>query len=234
MRADKAALGVLPVMGYRHCEPLRTASAFGWYIFPPERILLRFNGADVFYCGEGIWKPLTQAFLPGFEAYWDKNAPKELKGLAPPFLSRIPVGGIVQIWSGLLCSTKADWSVLVRPLANVGASHLFSCFEGVIESDRHKPFPLFINIQLKATDVEIELLKTAPLFQVQPLLRDCYGEVGHSFSEHVGLEPAADGTAAMSDLDWQAFRKTIRIEMPDQAPEPGQYTVATRRRAKHE
>ena len=38
MRADKAALGLMPTMAYRHCEPMRTASSFGWYAFPAEEV----------------------------------------------------------------------------------------------------------------------------------------------------------------------------------------------------
>jgi hypothetical protein len=233
MRADKAALGGLPVTGYRHCEPLRSASGFGWYIFPPEKILLRFNGVDIFYSIDNSeWQVLSSISLPGFNEYWNEHAPQELKDLAPPFLTRVPVRGVVQIWSGLLCATKDDWSVHVRPLANTANSHLYSCFEGIVESDRYQPFPLFINIQLLATDVEIELPKTYPLFQIQPLLRDCYTDEGHIYEEHVGLETSTNGTPTMTDENWLGYRKTIRVDMPDEAPQSGEYTVSTRKRAK--
>lgn len=226
MRADKAALGVMPTMAYRHCEPLRTASAFGWYIFPPEDIFFKWNGADVLLRQDGDWVRLTDAQLPGFGGYWDARAPEELQGLAPPFISQLPVPGFVQIWSGLLCATRADWSVLVRPLANVRSSNLYACFEGVVESDRFRPFPLFINIQLIATDVVIHIPKTAPLFQVQPLMRGTYGEEAHRYDEREGLE--------MSPADWAGYRKTIRVGQPDEPPQAGEYTAATRKRTKHE
>src|SRR5215204_786866 len=100
MRADKAALGTMPTMAFRHCEPMRTASSFGWYIFPPEDISLKWNGADVLHLEEGEWRPLSQAYLPGFNEYWDERVPDDIKGLTPPYLSVLPIRGFVQIWSG--------------------------------------------------------------------------------------------------------------------------------------
>ncbi len=234
MRADKAALGTMPVMAYRHCEPMRMASSFGWYVFPPDDIRLRWNGADVFYEQDGHWTPLTQAGLPGFDDYWNDCVPEDLQGLAPPFLTHLTMRGFVQIWSGLLCSTREDWSVLVRPLANIRASSLYSCFEGLIESDQFKPFPLFINIQLLATDTVIEIPKTTPLFQVQPLARMTYGEAAHASAEVEGLELQADGCPALTADDWAGYRRTIRVDQPGTVPQAGQYTLAARRRCRHE
>lgn len=234
MRSDKAALGTMPVMAYRHCEPMRMASSFGWYIFPPEDIRLRWDGADVFHEVDGAWSPLSQARLPGFDDYWNDHVPGDLQGLAPPFLTHLAMKGVVQIWSGLLCGTCEGWSVLVRPLANVRSSRLYSCFEGLVEADRFKPFPLFINVQLVATDVVIEIPKTTPLFQVQPLARITYGEAAHLSEEYEGLADLPGGRPVLSTDDWAGYRRTIRVDQPDTVPEAGQYTLATRRRCRHE
>lgn len=235
MRADKAALGTLPTMAHRHCEPVRTASAFGWYIFPPEDIILKWNGSDTFQLVGDEWVPLMSSQLPGLEAYWDEHAPQDMKGLAPPYISPLPVKGFVQIWSGLLCATQPGWSVLIRPPANIRGSHMFSCFEGLIEADGFQPFPLFINIQLLTTDALIRIPKDFPLFQVQPLMRATYGSDAHRYTEREGLALAADGLPAMSAHDWQGYRKTIRLEDTSTLQfEAGQYTSATRKRAKHE
>lgn len=234
MRADKAALGIIPSMAFRHCEPVRTASSYGWYIFPPEDIYLKWNGSDVFHLQDGEWHPLSHAYLPGFEEYWNKHAPEELHGLAPRFLSRLQLPGLVQIWSGLLCGAREDWSILVRPVVNMRGSYLYSCYEGLVEADRFKPFPLFMNIQLVATDVVIEIPKMVPFFQVQPLLRETYGNGAHKYSDIEGLEPAEDGRPRMSELDWAGYRNTIRVESSDAPPESGRYTAATRKRTKHD
>jgi hypothetical protein len=234
MRADKAALGVMPTMAYRHCEPMRTASSFGWYIFPPEDIWLKWNGADILYKNGDDWEQLKPTNLPGFVDYWNEHAPEELHDMPPPFISPLPVRGIVQVWSGLLCATKPDWSVLVRPVVNIKSSNMYTCFEGLVEADRFQPFPLFVNMQLHATDVPIQILKVSPLFQVQPLLRGTYGDEAHTFSERVGLGEQDDGLPAMAAHDWVGYRNTIRLEIPDEPSEPGRYTKATRKRTKHE
>ncbi len=232
MRADKAALGVMPTMAFRHCEPMRTASSFGWYIFPPQNLAFKWNGADVLYAVGGEWRVLTSAYLDDLAPYWDAHAPEAMQGLAPPFLTHMPVRGFVQIWSGLMCSMKADWSMLIRPLANVRGSNMYSCFEGVVEFDRFKPSPLFINIQLLATDVVIEIPKLTPLFQVQPLMRATYGDAAHTYAERDGLGALPNGEPAMSADDWAGYRNTIRVSTPEEAPESGQYAVTARKRGK--
>src|ERR1700722_12042414 len=34
-RAHRSADGTLPVAAYSYCEPVASASAYGWYIYPP-------------------------------------------------------------------------------------------------------------------------------------------------------------------------------------------------------
>lgn len=231
MRADKSALGTLPTMAYRHCEPVRTASGFGWYVFPPESIRLRWDGSDV-WCDEGgTWAPLQQVDLPGVVDYWDEHAPAELTGCVPSFLSRMAIPGFVQVWSGLLCSTAPGWSVLVRPLVNVPVSRKFRCFEGIVEGDSFGPFPLFVNLQLLATDTVIELPKIFPLFQVQPLPQATYRDETHSVVQKEGLGVQENGELALSAEAWAGYRASIRIENYKE-PEAGRYTIATRKRSK--
>ena len=45
-RADKSAAGSMPTRAFRYCEAMRTASAFGWYIFPPMSFKLMWDGAN--------------------------------------------------------------------------------------------------------------------------------------------------------------------------------------------
>jgi hypothetical protein len=232
MRADKSALGLMPTMAFRHCEPMRLASGFGWYAFPAEEVCLRWNGSDVFIRADGQWQPLSRSELPGFDDYWNEHAPPELAGLAPPFVTRLQLPGMVQIWTGLLCSTAPGWSVLVRPPSNMRGSFLYSPYEGIIETDSFRPCPLFMNIQLIATDVDIVLPKLVPLLQVQPLLRQTYDESAHASVEIDGLGLQGDGSPAMSAEDWAAYRRVIRVEEPGQPSEPGHYAADTRKRAK--
>jgi hypothetical protein len=234
LRADKAALGTMPTMAFRHCEPMRTASAFGWYVFPPEDILLKWNGVDVFVWVEQDWLPFDEMHLPGLAELWDSKAPAALTGLAPPYLRLLPMKGMVQIWSGLLCSAKPGWSALIRPPVNLPGSHLYSCYEGLIEVDQFKPVQLFVNIQLISTDVPIRIPKHTPLFQVQPMLRATYGEEAHQANEVNGLGSASDAVSDMTEEDWIGYRNTIRVQVRDEAPEAGRYAASTRKRTKHE
>jgi len=43
-RADRSAGGSIPTRGFRYCEPVTTASAFGWYVFPPMSFSLMWDG----------------------------------------------------------------------------------------------------------------------------------------------------------------------------------------------
>lgn len=232
MRADKAALGLMPTMAYRHCEAMRMASSFGWYAFPAEEICLRWNGSDVFVKEDGHWQPLVRSELPGFADYWNAHAPEDLVDLSPPFLTRLQLPGLVQVWTGLLCSTAPGWSVLVRPPSNMRGSFLYSPYEGIVETDRYQPCPLFMNIQLVATDVDIVLPKTVPLLQVQPLLRETYDERAHTSQEVDGLEVQEDGQPALTPQEWQAYRRTIRVETGGQPAEAGHYAADSRKRGK--
>jgi len=211
---------------------MRTASSFGWYAFPAEEVSLRWNGVDVFVREDEQWRPLVRSELPGFSEYWNRHAPPELEDLAPPFLTRLPMPGFVQVWTGLLCSSSPGWSVLVRPPSNMRASFLYTAYEGIVETDHFKPCPLFMNIQLLATHTDIHLPKLVPLLQVQPLLRDSYGEAAHLSQEREGLGQQEDGEPALSVEDWHGYRRTIRIQADDEPPETGQYAAEARKRTK--
>ncbi len=234
MRADKSALGTLPVASYQYCEPVRTASAYGWYVFPPTDIGLMWTGSEVFYRHEDDWRALSSVqFEDEFLDQWNKFAPVDLQGRAPPYLSCLFVPGIVQIWSGLFVSTVSDWSVLIRPLANFPQSTSFACYEGIVETDRFKPLPLFVNIRLISTNREITISKWKPLFQVQPVRRECYSEATLGRNNIDTNQSNPDGIAEMSNDDWSGFRKTIRDADPKADDHTtGSYGVSARRRSK--
>lgn len=235
LRADKAACGVLPTVAFRHCEPVRTASSFGWYVFPPEDVILRWNGADTLIQVDGRWQPLTQTMLPGMNEHWDRVAPDQCKGLAPPFVSVLPIPGHVQVWSGLLCKTAPGWSVGVRSLVNMQASHLYRAFDGIVESDWFGPFPLFMNFQLLSTDADIVLPRFAPLFQIQPLLKSTYNDEAHRFCVREIDSASGRPEALLSQEEWAGFRKTVRLNIleDEMELEAGTYGPNARRREKH-
>lgn len=234
MRADESALGTLPTVAFQYCEAVRVASSFGWYVFPPADFVLSWDGIDVRYATEDGWELLRSIHLDDESvAYWDDHAPEDLKGYAPPVLSHLLVPGVVQIWSGLFVATAEDWSIFVRSPANFPQSKSFVCFDGLVETDRFKPCPLFINIRLTSTDTEIFIPHDKPLFQVQPIHRQCYDDQALRTPALIEFGAGDDGTPGMSVTDWDGIRGTLRrIDDPDAARRSGKYGAAVRRRSK--
>jgi hypothetical protein len=213
IRADASVLGTLPSRGFQYCEALRSASSFGWYVFPPIDFTLQWDGA------------LASAQFPGYAEVFDRSAPKRLRGFAPPFLTAVPEPGIVQVWTGLMVETASDWSILVRPPANYPRSFAFDYYEGIVETD-HWFGPLFTNIRLVKTDVPIHFSTESPLAQVQPLHRSTYAEeASRSFSVVPELsEFPADA--------WSRYEETIVKPNLDPARPVAGYATAVRRRRK--
>jgi len=219
MRADPSVLGTLPSRGFQYCEALRAASSFGWYVFPPIDFTLQWDG----YEGAKGWYPLTSAQFPGYSAAFDRAAPKRLRGFAPPFLTAVPEPGIVQVWTGLLVESAENWSILVRPPANLPRSLAFDLYEGIVETDRWFG-PLFTNIRLVKTDMPIHFSTETPLVQVQPLHRSTYAEeISNSFGlvKDMGHFPAEA---------WSRYEETIVRPNVDPARPVAAYATSVRRR----
>jgi hypothetical protein len=204
IRADPSALGSLPTRGFQYCESLRTASSFGWYVFPPINFTLQWDGSQVIWTYDGAtdWFLLKSAQFPGYKPFFDRLAPKHLRGYSPPFLTAIPEVGIVQIWTGWMIESATNWSVLVRSPANLPRNLAFEPYEGIIETDRWFG-PLFTNIRLVKTDVPIAFSTETPLVQVQPLLRETYAE---NISRNFGV---VNDPAAFSEETWARYEQTI-------------------------
>lgn len=225
-RADRAAAGTLPTRGFRHCEALTSASAFGWYAFPPIGFSLMWDGSDVIWTYDGAdgWYPLKIAQFPDFAAYFDRVAPPELAGFSPPFLAAFIEPGVVQIWSGLFARTAPGWSLLVRAPANLVRNPGYECYEGIVETDRWFG-PLFINVRLTRTHAPITFDPDVPFLQVQPVQHTTY----RAALDRVGL---VDDLAALAPADWEAFRRTVVAPNVDPHRQRGQYAARTRRRHK--
>jgi hypothetical protein len=120
-RADRSAAGSLPTRAFRYCEPVVTASAFGYYVFPPINFTVLWDGHEISwtYQGSTDWLPLTHAQFPYFASHFDERVPEEVRGFSPPFLSALQEPGLIQLWCGLVARTAPGWSLLVRPCANL-------------------------------------------------------------------------------------------------------------------
>lgn len=225
IRADASVLGTLPSRGFQYCEALRTASSFGWYVFPPLDFTLQWDGSQILwaYRGAKAWYPLTSAQFPGFQTMFDRVAPKRLRGFSPPFLTAAPEPGIVQMWTGLFIETAEDWSILVRPPANLPRNLGYDLYEGIIETDRWFG-PLFTNVRLIKTDVPLRFNTETPLVQVQPLHRSVYAD---EVSNRFALIPDLGGLTADA---WSRYEETIVKPSLEPARPAGAYAASVRRR----
>jgi hypothetical protein len=149
---------------------------------------------------------------------FEKAAPDAVKLLAPIFLAPAREPGVVQIWSGYLARTAPRWALLSRGPANIPRTQGYEHFEGIVEADTWFG-PLFTNIRLTRTNSPVEFHIRYPLFQVQPLLRECYRDQPF---EVLGL---TDLDAA----DWLRFEATMKPNT-DQMRALGHYAVDTRKR----
>lgn len=225
IRADRAALGTLPIAAYRHCEAVCAASGYGWYVFSPLNFTVVWDGSDMLWTYEGAdsWFPLSSAQAPGFSEFFDKFAPDFAKGFAPPFLTNTPHPGVLQIWTGLFVRTAAGWSTAIRSLVNLPASRSYELFEGIVDTDQWFG-PLFTNLRIIKVDQPVVFQTEIPLFQVQPIPRLAFSADTQNRFECV------DEPMSLSDADWDAFKTTIVDSAGDSQRPIGHYAAGSRRR----
>lgn len=223
-RSEKSAAGTMPAAAFQYCEAMRTASSFGWYVYPPKDISLVFDGRETYYHEDGHWHPLKSFnFEDDFRVKWNAAAPDELFELDPPFITGLFEPGGVQIWSGYFVSTAPGWSLLVRPPVNTALRSAFSAYEGIVETDSFKPWPLFINLKLRTTDREIYISKNDPLFQMQPIPQVAYSNEGLSMDVNDNIFEEDNG------FNWSGLDKTVRKVSEKKVRRPGSYAVQRRK-----
>jgi hypothetical protein len=205
MRADRSACGTLPVRAVRYCEALTSATAFGWWLFPPVEVEMLWDGTEIFWrCDEAPdWMPLLpSAQLPNYGAEFDAIAPEPLKGCSPPFLTALPEPGSVQLWTGLIAQTAPDWHLLVRSPANMQPAGGICLFEGIVETDRWFG-PLFTNMRFTRTHMPVRLRSDFPLVLAQPVPR-------HSYSnDTLDRMHVTAGLSELTPAHWEAYQTSI-------------------------
>jgi hypothetical protein len=226
-RADRSAAGSLPTRAFRYCEPATSASAYGYYAFPPIGFSLLWDGTDVLWTfeGAGDWMPLGAAQFPGFADHFDSIAPEGIKGYSPPFLAKLQETDIFQMWTGLVVRTAPGWSLHVRAPANFPRKGGIEPYEGIIETD-HWFGPLVVNIRLSKTDVPIDFRPEDPLLQLQPIPRTVYEDATLNNYE---LVPQL---SQLSPGDWDAFHHTVVRPNTQVQRQRGQYAAEARKRAR--
>jgi hypothetical protein len=225
MRADRSALGILPTAALQYCAALTSASAFGWYAFPPISFHVQWDGTSFIWSSDDgtSWLSVRSELLPSVSEDFDSLAPPELKGLAPPFLTSLPQPGVLQIWTGSLVRTRPGWSLLIRPPANIPRSRDYEPYEGIVETDRWF-YPLFINLRVIASDRPIFFDRYKPLLQAQPLKRETYDE------EELRSAVFLEGVDSLSARDWADYSFSLAARATNPLIEPGRYARAVRKR----
>ena len=229
-RADRSAIGTLPMRGARYCDALTSASGFGWWAFPPLDLHLLWDGEDIYwqYPGNKDWLVLQpSAQFPGMSRRFDAMAPAVLRGCSPPFLTSLPEAGVLQIWTGLMARTAPNWSLLIRAPANLPAPGGVVLFEGIVETDLWFG-PVFTNLRLTRTHKPVRLRADLPLVQLQPLPRIAYEDTTLNAMKVV-LDPAL-----MTHADWEGYRTSVVVPNDDPNRPYGTYAIAARRRRKVE
>jgi len=214
-RADRAATGTMPARAYRLCEAMRSASAFGWYLYPPINFTVMWDGgSDIVwtYAGSDAWHPINTTHFPGFPSHFHRMAPADLRPFVPPFLAALKEPGILQIWTGILARTASGWSLLIRSPANLVHSKAYDLLEGIIKTDTWFG-PLFTTIRLTRTNAPIEFSCESPFLQVQPVHRGlCIDHL-----DHYRVVPDMKG---FTSDDWMAFRDTVVQPCPTSKRSP--------------
>ena len=226
MRAERSAMGTLPMRAVQYCEAVTSATAFGWWLFAPIDLEMLWDGNEIFWrCDEAPdWMPLqTAAQLPNYADAFDQIAPAALKGCSPPFLTALPEPGTVQLWTGLIAQTAADWHLLIRAPANLLPAGGICVFEGIVETDRWFG-PLFTNMRFTRSHTPVRLRADYPLVQVQPVHRDSYS------NETLDRMDVTPGPEALTARDWDAYHASI-VEPNSRLNRPfGAYATASRKK----
>jgi hypothetical protein len=89
-------------------------------------------------------------------------------------------------------------------------------------------YPLFINLRILSHDRPIFFDRHRPLLQVQPLMRETYGEDALRSATFV------DGLHALTERDWSDLHDSLSPRATDPLLAPGRYARNVRKRQSEE
>ena len=222
--ADRSADGTLPVDAFRYCEPVTSASGFGWHFFPPISFRLMWSGDEVIYTfgGRSRWRSLRGVHFPHFPKAFRTFAPAYLADYAPPLLVQTSVPGTVQIWTGYFARTAPGWALMSRGVVNRPRKEPYENLEAIVETDDWFG-PLFTNVRLLRTNSPVHFPQGAPFLQALPVPRPAYRKPPFAVYE----------ATEMTDSDWRAY-EPIAKRANNHLRDKGGYAVETRRRLRAE
>lgn len=223
--SDPAALGGVPTSGFRFCEPLRQANSFGWYLFLPMELHLRWDGYEIDLSvdsGESWFRLVDAVQYPNFSSEFDSECPDGSKGYAPPFVKRTNDPDIIQIWTGHFLKTKEGVVCNIRPPVNIESPRSYRLIEGIVATDWWYG-PLFVNLKLYNPGDVVILRPDRPLVQVQPIQSDF-----RKLATTAALD-IREGLQALTEENWSDYADSVVSKMKD-AVSYGDYAKRERRR----
>jgi hypothetical protein len=226
-RADKSVNGTLPTNGFRYCEPVRTASGFGWYVFLPLELWVEWDGSEYHWSVDSgeTWYVLADAIqYPDFSADFDLHAPEAVRGYAPPFLSRTNDADILQVWTGVFARTRPGIATYIKGPTNMANGHGYSVLEGVIQTEWWFG-PLFTNLRIHQKGAPIVLRRDRPLIQLLPFSNALLDDF------EAAKPDVRVGLPALREEDWRSYEDTVVRRMRTRT-RMGDYAVEARQRMK--
>lgn len=169
-QADCELGGAVSLRARRFCSPFLTASALGWFVYPPIDFSLVWTGAEFYWrpLGAPHWIICDRIYLPGFVERYQRAAPPALQAHATAFLEIFPEQGAIQVWSGWAAGTSPGWNLWSCAPINRPQPTTYRILNAVIESDWW-PGPLITVLQFQKTDVPVNFRTRRPLFQAVPV-----------------------------------------------------------------
>jgi hypothetical protein len=215
----------MPARAAKLCAPMTTASALGWYVYPPADFALRWDGGETQWSllaeNEPVgWRSLAGGYdgvLPnGREAFADLPESRtgdldvfDKFGGSPPFINADPRGpDRLEISTGLLARTAPGWLLLVREPPNWPRMEGVQVYEGLIECEWYRSYVPTI-IRLTTQNRIVRFHRSVPFIGVQVVPTNM-------IAANRGPAPLYRGIADFPDEVWEEFVEWRRFRQdPD-------------------
>jgi hypothetical protein len=180
--ASNDAMGTLPVRAAQFCLPLKAASGFGFYLYPPFDFAVRWDGTRSSFTwldedGEPErWRSMENnaLFYHPTAAAALASVPAERAGVlgevmdpeGHSFINADPRSpNTMEITTGLVVRTQPGWGSAIRSVANWASPRPYMVLDGVIETDWYRTdIPITIRLPQPG---EVRFSRSLPMAQLQ-------------------------------------------------------------------
>jgi hypothetical protein len=211
--------GSMPARAAQRCPPVTEAAAFGWYVYPPVDLALRWNGGDTEWSPLEDNEPVKWRSLAGGvndtlqlgrdvvaqlrESGRDGADLFDTYGGTVPFIDADPRGpDRIEMVTGLLVRTRPGWVLHVRQAANWPTIDGLQVYEGILETEWYRSFVPTI-MRLTTQGKVVRLYKRIPLLSVTALPKAVV-------EANSGTVPVYAGVKQIPDDVWAELVKILR------------------------